>query len=179
MSQEERRQVDYRQYLDPTLARLARPGLLLAARGPEGRPANAMTIGWATFGIIWGRPTCVVLVRPSRYTYGLIEECRDYTVNVPADGMDDAVAFLGSASGRDMDKLARVGLTAIPSRAVSSPTLAECPVAYECRVVHFNDVLPPNLASEVHRSSYPRGDYHRVYFGEIVAATVSADAERI
>jgi flavin reductase (DIM6/NTAB) family NADH-FMN oxidoreductase RutF len=179
MNQEERQQVDYRRYLDQTLARLARPGLLLAARGPEGRPHNAMTIGWATFGIIWGRPMCVVLVRPSRYTYGLIEACQDFTVNVPANGMEDAVQYLGAASGRDVDKLARVGLTAIPSQAVASPTLAQCPVTYECQVVHFNDVLPPNLASEIDRGSYPRGDYHRIYYGPIVAVTASPAAERL
>lgn len=179
MNQDERRQVDYRHYLDATLARLARPGLLLAARGPEGRPHNAMTIGWGTFGIIWGRPMCVVLVRPSRYTYGLIEESQDYTVNVPADGMAEAVAYLGSASGRDGDKLARVGVTPAPSLKVASPTLAECPVTYECRVVHYNDVLPPNLAPEVDRGSYPRGDYHRVYYGEIVAVTATPEADRL
>ncbi len=131
-----RKSCTYTDHLGLTLERLARPGLLLAAKGPAGKQDNAMTIGWATFGIVWGLPMCVVLVRPSRYTYGLIEAAQDFTVNVPAEGMAEAVAFLGTASGRDRDKLAAVGLAPTPSGMVSAPTLAECQVTHECRVVH-------------------------------------------
>ncbi len=173
-----RTEVAYTEYLDVTLAKLARPGLLLAARGAEGGAHNAMTIGWGTFGIIWGRPMCVVLVRPSRYTYGLIEACRDFTVNVPDTGMEKAAAFLGSASGRDLDKLARMGLTAEAGLKVSSPIISQCPISYECKVVHFNDVLPPHLSPAIDKGSYPSGDYHRVYFGEILATTVVAEAAK-
>jgi len=31
-----------------------------------------------------------------------------------------------------------------------------------------NDVLAKTLVKELSRSAYPRGDYHRLYFGEIV-----------
>jgi len=168
---ERRKSCAYSEHLDLTLERLASPGLLLAAKGRDGRPDNAMTIGWATFGIIWGLPICVVLVRPSRYTYGLIEAARDFTVNVPAEGMAEAVAYLGTASGRDGDKLAHVRLATSASGTVSAPTLSACPVTYECRAVHHNDVIPAHLESRVDRGSYPRGDYHRLYYGEILATT--------
>jgi len=163
----------YTEHLGLTLERLARPGLLLAAKGPAGKADNAMTIGWATFGIIWGLPMCVVLVRPSRYTYGLIEAAQEFTVNVPAEGMAEDVAFLGAASGRDRDKLAAVGLTTRRSGRVSAPTLSDCLVTYECRVVHYNDVIPAHLEPRVDRGSYPRGDYHRLYCGQILAATTT------
>lgn len=171
MTTEARKSCAYTDHLGITLERLARPGLLLVARGPEGKPDNAMTIGWATFGIIWGLPMCVVLVRPSRYTYGLIEVARDFTVNVPADDMAEAAAYLGTASGRDGDKLAHVGLSTAPSGMVTAPTLTACAVTYECRVVHHNDVVPAHLASNIDRGSYPRGDYHRLYYGQILATT--------
>jgi len=171
----EMRDIDFTKHLDLTLAKLDSPGLLLVARGLGGRGQNAMAIGWATFGIIWGLPICVVLVRPSRYTYLLIEECQDFTVNVPAPGMEEAVAFCGSNSGREHDKFAATGLVAIPSAKVSSPVVEGALLQYECQVVHFNDVVPPQLAARVRASSYPSGDFHRLYYGEIVAARIRAD----
>ena len=57
-----------------------------------------------------------------------------------------------------------------------APVVAECPLVYECRVVHFNDVLPPNLAEEIRQGAYPKGDFHRIYWGEILAARAEPDA---
>ena len=169
------RDIDFWQHLELTLRKLDDPGLLLVARGLVGRGPNAMAIGWATFGLIWGLPICVVLVRPSRYTYLLIEDCQDFTVNVPAPGMEQAVDFCGSNSGREHDKFTATGLVARPSARVASPVVEGCLLQYECKVVHHNDVMPPNLAAHVRASSYPSGDFHRVYYGEILAARVRGD----
>ena len=167
-----RREGDFREYIRYAVRKLSEPGLLLAAPGLPGRPHNAMTIGWATFGIIWGLPMCVVLVRPSRYTYELIESSRDFTVNVPARGLEQEVTYFGTTSGRDCDKFAETGLSTRPSRTVKAPSIADCSVSFECKVVHHNDVIPANLDSRVDASSYPRGDYHRLYYGQILATTV-------
>ncbi len=75
--------------LAQTLGFLPSPGLLAAA-SPSGG-ANVMTIGWATFGIVWNRPVCMVMIRPTRYTFTLIEESGAFTVNVPTSGMDDVL----------------------------------------------------------------------------------------
>jgi len=40
---------------------------------------------------------------------------------------------------------------------------------YECRVVHKNDVIRDLLSPEIDASSYPSGDYHRIFFGEILS----------
>jgi len=175
----ERRQINYDDRLGLTLRKLRAPGLLLAARGLHDEPPNIMTIGWATFGIIWGKPLCIVLVRPSRYTYRLIEACQDFSVNVPAEGMDDIVAYCGTVSGRDHAKFAEKGLTAAPSNSISSPVVAECLVHYECKVVHHNDVVPATLAPELKSAAYPTGDYHRLYYGEILRTTERADIESL
>ncbi len=60
-------EVSYTDYLKETLDTVRKPGLLLVAADADGKP-NAMTIGWGTVGIIWGKPIFIVLVRPSRYT---------------------------------------------------------------------------------------------------------------
>ena len=148
-------------------------GLLLVSLDEGGRP-NAMTIGWATLGVIWGRPMCLVLVRPSRYTYACIEATGDFTVNVPPPELAEQVLFCGTESGRDYDKFAECGFTATPGRAVRSPGIEECVLCYECRVVQKNDVIPEQFAPEIVGEFYGAGDFHRVYYGEIVAAYASA-----
>ena len=66
--------------------------------------------------------------------------------------------------------------TPIPGREVRSPIIKECVVHYECRTLHRNDLVPEALAQSVREEFYPGGDFHRVFFGEIVAAYADEDA---
>ena len=153
---------------------LRRDGLLLVSLDEDGRP-NAMTIGWATLGVVWGRAMCVVLVRPSRYTYTCIEATNDFTVNVPPPGLAEEVLFCGTESGRDYDKFAECGFTALPGGQVKSPTIEECAACYECKVVQKNDVVPEQFAREIMGEFYGGGDFHRVYYGQVVASYANTD----
>jgi flavin reductase (DIM6/NTAB) family NADH-FMN oxidoreductase RutF len=170
-------QVGPTEFLPETLQSMAHPGLLLVSRDGRGRP-NAMTIGWGSVGIYWARPVFVVPVRKSRHTYGCIEKTGDFTVNVLPRRLADVAAFCGTVSGRDHDKFAEAGLTAGPSLAVKSPIVEECVIHYECKVVHANDLAPKVLAARMRRSMYPRGDYHRFFYGEIVAVRAESNVRR-
>jgi flavin reductase (DIM6/NTAB) family NADH-FMN oxidoreductase RutF len=161
----ERTKVPYTHDLDKTLDQLARGGLLLASTRADGH-SNVMTIGWATVGVIWGMPMMVVLVRPSRYTYSFIQESKAFTVNVPTPGMKDYVALCGTRSGRDIDKLA--GVATSMGDMSKCVTLDECPLVYECQVVHWNDVQPGVLAPSIVSGAYAQGDFHRLYYGKIL-----------
>jgi len=166
---------DYTDYIKETLDVTEKTGLLLVSVDAKGKP-NTMTIGWVTIGIMWGKPIFIVMVRPSRYTYGLIEQAEDFTVNVPPAELDEVVAFCGSVSGRDHDKFAEKGLTAVPGRKVKSPVIEQCVIHYECKVVHKNDVLEDKLAKDIISSFHPEGDFHTIYYGEIVSVYASPDA---
>ena len=167
--------VRFTDFFAQTIQRMGEDGLLLVSTGTDGKP-NVMTIGWGTIGWIWSRPVFIVLVRPSRYTYGRLEQVSDFTVNVPAREMRDAVEICGTISGRDHEKFEEAHLTPTPSREVRSPIIQECVVHYECRTLHRNDLAPEALAQAVREEFYPSGDFHRVYFGEIVAAYADEDA---
>ena len=171
----EKTEIKYTDYLKETLDKLRGMGLLLVSAGPDGKP-NAMTIGWATIGVIWGKPIFTVLVRPSRYTFGLMENADSFTVNVPSADMRDVLAFCGSKSGRDYDKFAEKNLTAVAGKKVKSPIIEECVINYECRIVHKNNVLPDKLSEEIVSSAYKSGDFHTIYYGEILATWASPDA---
>ena len=171
----EKIEIPYDVKLKETLNSLAGEGLLLVSQGNEGKP-NAMAIGWGTIGIIWGQPMFVVLVRPSRYTYKLLEENGDFTVNVMPDTMVDIVTHCGTVSGRDEDKFAAQGLTAVPASHVKTPIIGESLIAYECRTMMRNDVLAETLDATIRDSAYPSGDFHRVYFGKILGVQIDKDS---
>ena len=165
----ERNKVPYDYKLDETLAQLSDTGLLLASTKRSGE-SNVMTIGWGTVGIVWSKPIFIVLVRPSRYTYGSIEDSGLFTVNVPTQDMSEWVSICGTKSGRDVEKFGSYGMSISQGEAVEAVTIDACPMVYECKVVHHNDLIPANLSAEVEARSYRGSDYHRVYFGEILGA---------
>lgn len=109
-----------------------------------------------------------MLVRPSRYTYQFIEESGVFTVNVPTPEMSEYVLFCGTRSGRDHDKFAKFQMSITPGQTVSAVTLDACPLVYECKVVQKNDVIPATFDPAITSSYYRRGDFHRVYYGEIL-----------
>ncbi len=163
--------------VSPTLKALKNPGLLLVSVDENGRP-NAMTIGWGFAGILWGRPYFIVAVRPSRFTFSLIEKTSDFTVNVPRKGMEQAVSFCGTVSGRDYDKFKECGFTSRPSKFVRSPVIEECVIHYECKVAYKHRLSEAGISSGIISQWYPGGDLHTLYFGEILAIYADEDYER-
>jgi len=160
--------VDYRDHLAKTIKAFDEERVLLVSQGNDGLP-NIMAIGWGTIGTVWGRPVFIVLVRPSRYTYKLIEESGEFTVNITPPQLKEAVQYCGSVSGRDHNKFKEKQLTAIPSMKVKTPIIKECILHFECRVIYRNDVISSELEKSIIPILYSRGDFHRIYFGEILA----------
>ena len=160
--------VDYADCSEETLRAFKESRVLLVSQGKQGAP-NTMAIGWGQIGIIWGKPVFTVLVRPSRYTYTLIEEAGDFTVNIVPPQLKDVVQYCGTASGRNHDKFQEKGLTAIPSSKVKTPLIKECILHYECNITYKADLIPSEVDASIISRFYPKGDFHRVYFGEILA----------
>lgn len=132
----------------------------------EGKP-NAMAIGWGAAGPIWSIPTFITLVRPSRYTHGLIKQAMDFTVNVPRKGLEKAVSICGTLSGRSTDKFAKAGLTPAKARSTASPIIKECIAHFECKVVCQLDMTENSIEPEI-RPAYVSGNYHTLFIGKIL-----------
>lgn len=148
----------------------AQPPLLTA--GDKGG-CNTMTIGWCQLGRLWNLPVCTVYVRPERYTYSYMENSDYFTVSVmPADRQKD-VAFCGSHSGRDVDKIAACGLT-VRYGAGDAPFFDEAEWVLVCRKIYVQDMDPSGVletAGDTIRSYYgAKGGWHRIYTGQVVEA---------
>jgi flavin reductase (DIM6/NTAB) family NADH-FMN oxidoreductase RutF len=108
------------------------PVWVIGSYDDEGRP-NAMTAAWV--GICCSEPPYVaVSIRKSRYSFASVLKRRAFTVNVPSERHVREVDYLGLASGREVDKLAAAGLTAVRSQLVDAPYIAEFPLVIECRL---------------------------------------------
>ncbi len=130
---------------------------------------NTMTVAWGSFGAMWKKPFAQVVVRPTRYTYEFMEKYDSFTLCAFPEQFHRDLTFLGSTSGRDRDKIAETGLTPIASSQIASPGFDEAELIVECRKIYWDDFKPPQFLDPTIEDNYPLKDYHRVYFGEIVA----------
>lgn len=131
---------------------------------------NPMTIGWAQFGILWGKPTLTVYVRQSRFTFELLQRARTFTVSIPKAGtMSKELAFCGSKSGRDVDKMSELHAMLFPPRFGGQSGFSGCQYHIECSVL-FRADLDESLLEEsfVQSRYYQDGDSHRMFIGEIL-----------
>ena len=143
--------------------------LLLTSGDFSASHYNAMTIGWGSIGYIWRRPFIQVVVRPTRYTYELMEKYDTFTVCAFPQEYHAALNLLGNRSGRDGDKISASGLTPVASTIIPAPSYSQASLILECRKIYCDDFHPANFIDPAIDQHYPAKDYHRIYFGEILA----------
>ena len=169
-----KKKIDIRDYAGEIINAM-RPGILLTTK--VGGKVNSMTIGWGTLGIIWERPVFVAYVRQQRYSREMLDECREFTINVPVGAYRRKIlGICGSKSGRDTDKIEAAGLTPVEPEVISVPGIKELPLTLECRVLYRQEQESDQFNDEITRQFYTMetGD-HICYYGEIVAAYIIED----
>ncbi len=120
----------------------------------EGERPNIITVAWA--GTICSDPAMVsISVRPERYSYDIIRETKEFVINLVTRDLTYATDYCGVRSGRDVDKFQEMKLTALSSKYIQAPGIAESPLNMECRV---KDIVP--LGS------------HDMFIAEVVGVTV-------
>jgi flavin reductase (DIM6/NTAB) family NADH-FMN oxidoreductase RutF len=144
---------------------------LLAAGDFLSGDYNCMTVSWGALGEIWNKPLALVVVRPTRYTFEIMERSGGFTLCAFPEAQRKKLSYCGSHSGREGNKAAAAGLTPIASRFVTAPAFDEAELILECRKTYFSDLDPTHFLDPSTESHYPAKDYHRMYFGEIVAAS--------
>lgn len=149
------------------LERLKKGAFLTTKNGDK---VNTMTISWGNMGIEWNMDVFITLVRDSRYTKAAMEETGRFTVTVPLDdSMKEALAFCGSKSGRDYDKIKECNLELIPAKNINVPIINCKSVAIECEVVYAQRMDEGLMTPEFKESYYGSGDIHTLYHGKILA----------
>jgi flavin reductase (DIM6/NTAB) family NADH-FMN oxidoreductase RutF len=161
--------MEYFDNFDKFCKALGANGAFLIVSDGEQR-TNIMTIGWAQIGVIWGKAVMTVMVRPSRYTHGLMEKAKYFTVCLPPEGgMRKELAFCGSKSGRDCDKIKECGFSMRAGTQEEVKYIEGSELIYECKKLEHARMIPDVLAQSVKTTYYAEGDFHTIYFGEIIS----------
>lgn len=116
--------------------------------------SNIITIAWT--GILSTvPPKTYISVRPTRYSYDIIKNQKEFVINLCTASLARSADYCGMFTGRKVNKFDKCGLTRIASEEVACPSIAESPLSLECRVT---DIVP--LGS------------HDMFLADIVAVTV-------
>ena len=121
-----------------------RGGALLAPLPPtmvscgDMENSNIITIGWT--GILNTiPPKTYISLRPSRYSYEIIKEKKEFVINLTTAELVRTADSCGVYTGRKVDKFSKYGLTKAKAFEVSAPVIGESPLSLECKVT---DIIP-------------------------------------
>lgn len=114
--------------------------------------ANVLPLAWV-MPTSRSPPLVAISVAPSRYSHKLIEETREFVVNIPTVDLVNEVFVCGRTSGKNLDKFAESGLTPLPARNVKVPIVEECIAHLECKLIN----------------QFKTGD-HTIFVGEVIEA---------
>lgn len=120
--------------------------------------ANLITLAWV--GTVASTPPAIgVSIRPSRYSYDILNKTGEFVVNIPDVSHLRIVDYCGTRSGRNEDKWEVLNLTKGKPSKTQVPLLEEFPINIECKVIKTEDI-----------------GSHRRYIGTVLAIHVDEDA---
>lgn len=130
-----------------------------------------MTACWGHMGVVWGagkgRPTAIVYVRPNRYTKEFMDREGAFTLSVLGNEYKKQMAYLGTHSGRNEDKIEVTGLT--PVFDDDTAFFEEAKLVVVCKTIYRAPLVEEGFIDNTLVSeNYPKKDFHDMYIGEII-----------
>lgn len=130
--------------------------VLITSIDGSGKP-NIIPVAW-TMPTSFNPPLIAISIALTRYSYKLIKDSREFVINIPTKKLVNIIDYLGSVSGKDVDKFKESKLTALPAKKVKPPLIGECAAHIECKV----------------ESTLNTGD-HTIFVGKVVSAQANKD----
>ena len=144
--------------------------MLITAGTPE--HCNTMTASWGGLGILWSKPMATVYIRPQRYTRQFVDENEYFTLAFFPESWRKQLSLCGIKSGREIDKVKECGFT-VAAAECGAPYFKEAELVLVCRKQMRLPMDPAAMPEDVKEKHY-NGDYHDIYWGEIVEVLVRA-----
>ena len=92
--------------------------------------SNILTIAWT--GIICTDPAMTYIsVRKERFSYDIIKNSGEFTINLASSRLAKAVDFCGVRSGKDLDKFKECNLTKEAGTETSCPMIKKCKISFK------------------------------------------------
>lgn len=90
-------------------------------------------------------PLIACAIGKKAYSSQLIENTKEFIVNVPTKELEAKTYYCGYHSGHEVDKFKETGLTPKPARKLRAPIIEECVAHMECKVVQEFETGDKNL----------------------------------
>lgn len=130
---------------------------------------NTMTVSWGTFGVMWGKNVVQVVLRPQRYTKEFVDAQKEFTLSFYDAEHKKALGYLGKVSGREENKIEKVGF--VPKDFDGVPAFEQANLVLVCKTLYTQTIDPAGFMpdTDCDEKWYPQKDYHVVYTAEIQA----------
>jgi flavin reductase (DIM6/NTAB) family NADH-FMN oxidoreductase RutF len=114
-----------------------RPIALVTTLGRDGPNAAPFSF----FNCVGVQPAMVTFsVGGPKNTIENIREIPEFVVHIVSDAIKDQMNVCAVDYPRGVDEMAKAGLTAVASRKVRPPRIAEAPIALECRLMQMLEI---------------------------------------
>ncbi|MCI2068639.1 MAG: flavin reductase family protein [Bacilli bacterium] len=129
--------------------------------------ANAMTASWGGIGRLWEKDVVFIFVRQSRYTKTLLDQESGFSCAFfDHQKYLKELAYMGSASGREEDKIKKAGFSLSFEKEI--PYLNQARLVFICSKLSKSSLSEETiLDKKILTDIYGDNDFHHLYVGEI------------
>lgn len=129
---------------------------------------NSMTASWGGLGHLWNKNVAYIFVRPQRYTQDLLPNNEYFSLSVMGEEYRKVLNYLGTASGRDENKLEKAQLT-ITKDENGAPIIEEARLNIMVRKLSCQQLTEESFVDKtISDKHYPNKDFHYIYVVEIL-----------
>lgn len=140
--------------------RYQEPVCMVVYQDEDGR-VNVTPAGWSM--LCNSKPRCwAVSLYNQHYSNEIIKKTGEFVYCIPSYKQREAVAYCGSVSGRDVNKLDNCDLRTIPSKLIKPPLIEDCIACFECKVI-----------------SQAEAPDHTIFVGEVLQSYVSGRDDKM
>lgn len=148
-----------------TFTQIGKDFMLITAK--KGDKINTMTASWGGLGVLWNKNVAYIVVRPQRYTKEFVDFADNFSICFFNGELKDKLAYLGTVSGKDEDKISKAELTTACENNI--PYFEEAKLVLFCKKLFVSDIKEENfIDKETMNKNYPNKDFHTLYVGEII-----------
>jgi flavin reductase (DIM6/NTAB) family NADH-FMN oxidoreductase RutF len=116
---------DKKDYPVGSIRRFLEPGPIVLVSSAWKGERNIMTMGWHM--VMGFEPSLIgCYIWSENHSFDRVRKSKACVINIPTVDLAPKVVGIGNCSGRDVDKFAQFGLTAVPGAKVEAPLIGEC-----------------------------------------------------
>ena len=112
--------------------------------GDINKQANIITLSFC-MPVSKEPPLIACAIGKTTYSFKLINETKEFIINVPSKELKAKIYYCGFHSGFQVDKFKETGLTPLLAHSVKAPIIAECVAYMECKVIEIIETGDKNL----------------------------------